>query len=209
MVPPVNMIAYKDDVVFINDLIIIINFQRSKFMLIYVSKNYSTLLVFRTVLLSNFPVSTIVDVIEIQAKLCSTDAIRHLGSFLGNNDEITKEFFDKLNLISEKIDQTMKLDVQKHIKFTIKRLGFNSNFDHIFRTTNPLITKPSVQKFSEVRSKIMSQLLGCKMFQIPDHAYLSPHYGSLGLTKASILTSCGFIGGCRNAVFEFPERFPD
>ncbi|KAL0215888.1 hypothetical protein P9112_008072 [Eukaryota sp. TZLM1-RC] len=47
------------------------------------------------------------------------------------------------------------------------------------------------------------------MFQIPDHAYLSPHYGGLGWTKASILTSCAFIGGCRNAIFEFSERFAD
>ncbi|KAL0226865.1 hypothetical protein P9112_014189 [Eukaryota sp. TZLM1-RC] len=45
------------------------------------------------------------------------------------------------------------------------------------------------------------------MFQIPDHAYLSPHYGGLGWTKASILTSCAFVGGCRNAIFEFSERF--
>ncbi|KAL0223211.1 hypothetical protein P9112_002601 [Eukaryota sp. TZLM1-RC] len=57
--------------------------------------------------------------------------------------------------------------------------------------------------------KILSQLLGCKMFQIPDHAYLSPQYGGLGWTKASILTSCAFVGGCRNAIFEFSERFAD
>ncbi|KAL0211226.1 hypothetical protein P9112_009524 [Eukaryota sp. TZLM1-RC] len=47
------------------------------------------------------------------------------------------------------------------------------------------------------------------MFQIPDHAYLSPHYGGLGWTKASILTSCAFVGGCRNAIFEFSETFAD
>ncbi|KAL0224306.1 hypothetical protein P9112_003696 [Eukaryota sp. TZLM1-RC] len=47
------------------------------------------------------------------------------------------------------------------------------------------------------------------MFQIPDHAYLSPHYGDSGWTKASIPTSCAFVGGCRNAIFEFSERFAD
>ncbi|KAL0208529.1 hypothetical protein P9112_011116 [Eukaryota sp. TZLM1-RC] len=47
------------------------------------------------------------------------------------------------------------------------------------------------------------------MFQIPNHAYLSPYYGGLGWTKASILTSCAFVGGCRNAIFEFSERFAD
>ncbi|KAL0226186.1 hypothetical protein P9112_013510 [Eukaryota sp. TZLM1-RC] len=45
------------------------------------------------------------------------------------------------------------------------------------------------------------------MFQIPDHACLSPHYGGLGWTKASFLTSCAFIGGCGNAIVEFSERF--
>ncbi|KAL0224480.1 hypothetical protein P9112_003870 [Eukaryota sp. TZLM1-RC] len=47
------------------------------------------------------------------------------------------------------------------------------------------------------------------MFQIPDHAYLSPHYGGLGWTKASIFTSCAFVGGCRDSIFEFSERFAD
>ncbi|KAL0219376.1 hypothetical protein P9112_005029 [Eukaryota sp. TZLM1-RC] len=96
----------------------------------------------------------------------------------------------------------MNLDIKKHIKFTIIRLCFSSNFNHIFRSTNPLVTRPLAQKFNELRAKVLSQLLGCKMFQIPDHAYLSPQYGGLGWTKASILTSCAFVGGCRNAIFE-------
>ncbi|KAL0207705.1 hypothetical protein P9112_012333 [Eukaryota sp. TZLM1-RC] len=102
----------------------------------------------------------------------------------------------------------MNLDIQKH-KFTITRLCFSSNFNHIFRSTNPLVTRPLAQKFNELRAKVLSRLLGCKMFQIPDHAYLSPHYGGLGWTKASVLTSCAFVGGCRNAIFEFSERFAD
>ncbi|KAL0223198.1 hypothetical protein P9112_002588 [Eukaryota sp. TZLM1-RC] len=47
------------------------------------------------------------------------------------------------------------------------------------------------------------------MFQIPDHVYLSSHYGGLGWTKASILTSCAIIGGCRNAIFDFSKGFAD
>ncbi|KAL0207398.1 hypothetical protein P9112_012026 [Eukaryota sp. TZLM1-RC] len=95
----------------------------------------------------------------------------------------------------------MNLDIQKHIKFTIIRLCFSSNFNHIFRSTNPLVTRPLAQKFNELRAKVLSQLLGCEMFQIPDHAYRSLHYGGLGWTKAFILTS--------NAIFEFSERFAD
>ncbi|KAL0210915.1 hypothetical protein P9112_009213 [Eukaryota sp. TZLM1-RC] len=162
----------------------------------------------KCVLLSNSPVPTIVDGIEIQAKLYSIDAIRHLGSFLGNNDEITEKLFEK-NSISYKIDRMMTLDINRHIKFTIIRLCFSSNFNHIFRSTNPLVTRPLVQKFNELRVEVLSQLLGCKMFQIPGHAYLSPHYGGLWWTKASILTSCAFVGGCRNAIIEFSERFAD
>ncbi|KAL0207303.1 hypothetical protein P9112_011931 [Eukaryota sp. TZLM1-RC] len=160
-------------------------------------------------LLSNFPVATIVDGIEIQAKLYSIEAIRHLGSFLGYNDEITNELFEKLNSISETIDRMMTSAIQKHIKFTIIRLCFSSNFSHIFRSTNPLITRPLAQKFNELRARVLSQLLGCKMFQIPDHAYLSPHYGGLGWIKASILTSCAFIGECSDAINEFSKRFAD
>ncbi|KAL0206514.1 hypothetical protein P9112_001821 [Eukaryota sp. TZLM1-RC] len=207
MFPSLKMIAYMDDVVLIGDLNIVkkatVCFKE------LFTKIGLRLNLLKCVLLSNSPVSTIIDDIEIQAKLYSIDAIRHLGSFLGNNDEITKKLFEKLNSISDKIDRMMNLDIKKHIKFTIIRLCFSSNFNHIFRSTNPLVTRPLAQKFNELRAKVLSQLLGCKMFQIPDHAYLSPHYGGLGWTKASILTSCAFVGGCRNAIFEFSERFAD
>ncbi|KAL0218514.1 hypothetical protein P9112_004167 [Eukaryota sp. TZLM1-RC] len=101
----------------------------------------------------------------------------------------------------------MKLDIQKHIKFIFTALCFSSNFNHILRSTNPLFNRLLAQKFDELRAKVLSQLLGCKLFQIPDHVYLSPHYGGLGWTKASILTSCACRAGCRNAIFEFCERF--
>ncbi|KAL0219976.1 hypothetical protein P9112_005629 [Eukaryota sp. TZLM1-RC] len=41
------------------------------------------------------------------------------------------------------------------------------------------------------------------------HLVLSPHYCGLGWTKASILPSCAFIGGCRSTICEFSERFAD
>ncbi|KAL0224551.1 hypothetical protein P9112_003941 [Eukaryota sp. TZLM1-RC] len=138
MFPSLKMIAYMDDVVLIGDLNIVktatVCFKE------LFTKIGLRLNLLKCVLLSNSPVSTIVDGIEIQAKLYSIDAIRHL-------------------------------------------------------------------EVNELRAKVLSQLLGCKMFQIQDHAYLSPHYGGLGWMKAFILTSCAVIDGCRNAIFEFSERF--
>ncbi|KAL0211137.1 hypothetical protein P9112_009435 [Eukaryota sp. TZLM1-RC] len=201
MFPSLKMIAYMDDVVLIGELNIVkkatVCFKE------LFTKIGLRLNLLKCVLLSNSPVSTIIDDIEIQAKLYSIDAIRHLGSFLGNNDEITKKLFEKLNSISDKIDRMMNLDIKKHIKFTIIRLCFSSNFNHIFRSTNPLVTRPLAQKFNELRAKVLSQLLF--FFSITG----IPQYGGLGWTKASILTSCAFVGGCRNAIFEFSERFAD
>ncbi|KAL0226517.1 hypothetical protein P9112_013841 [Eukaryota sp. TZLM1-RC] len=207
MFPSLKMIAYMDDVVLIGDLKIVREATgcfKELFNKIGLQFNF-----LKCVLLSNSPVTSIVHGIEIQAKLYSIDAIRHLGSFLGNNVEINKKLFEKLNSISNKIDRMMNLDIKKHIKFTFIRLCFSSNFNHIFRSTSPLVTRPLAQKFNELRAKVLSQLLGCKMFQKSDHAYLSSHYGGLGWTKAYILTSCAFVGGCRNAIFEFSERFAD
>ncbi|KAL0214909.1 hypothetical protein P9112_007093 [Eukaryota sp. TZLM1-RC] len=189
MFPSLKMIAYMDDVVLIGDLNIVK--QATVCFKEIFTKIGLRLNLLKCDLSSNSPISTIGDGIKIQAKLYSIDAIRHLGSFLGNNDEITKKLFEKLNSISDKIDRMMNLDIQKHIKFTIIRLCFSSNFNHIFRYTNPLVTRPLAQKLNELHAKVLSQLLGCKMFQIPDHAYLSPDYGGLGWTKASILTSLG------------------
>ncbi|KAL0213783.1 hypothetical protein P9112_005967 [Eukaryota sp. TZLM1-RC] len=147
MFPSLKMIAYMDDVVIIGDLNIVkqaIVCFKELFTKIGLRLN-----LLKCVLLSNSPVSTIVDGIEIQAKLYSIDTIRHLGSFLGNNDEITKKLSERLNSISDKSDRMMTLDIQKHIKFTIIRLCFSSNFNHIFRSKNPLVTRPLAQKYNE------------------------------------------------------------
>ncbi|KAL0207778.1 hypothetical protein P9112_012406 [Eukaryota sp. TZLM1-RC] len=89
MFPSLKMIAYMDDVVLIGDLNIVkpatVCFKE------LFTKIGLRLNLLKCVLLSNFPVSTIVDGIKSQAKLYSIDAIRHLGSFLGNNSEITKK----------------------------------------------------------------------------------------------------------------------
>ncbi|KAL0210298.1 hypothetical protein P9112_010382 [Eukaryota sp. TZLM1-RC] len=102
MFPSLKMIAYMDDVVLIGDLNIVkkatVCFKE------LFTKIGLRLNLLKCVLLSNSPVATIVDGIETQAKLYSIDAIRHLGSFLRNNDQITKKLFEKLNSISDKID---------------------------------------------------------------------------------------------------------
>ncbi|KAL0214879.1 hypothetical protein P9112_007063 [Eukaryota sp. TZLM1-RC] len=103
MFPSLKMIAYMDDVVLIGDLNIVK--QATVCFKELFTKIGLRLNLLKCVLLSNSPVSTIVDGIEIQAKLYSIDAIRHLGSFLGNNDEITKKLFEKLNSISDKLTE--------------------------------------------------------------------------------------------------------
>ncbi|KAL0214209.1 hypothetical protein P9112_006393 [Eukaryota sp. TZLM1-RC] len=111
MFPSLKMIAYMDDVVLIGELNIVkkatVCFKE------LFTKIGLRLNLLKCVLLSNSPVSTIIDDIEIQAKLYSIDAIRHLGSFLGNNDEITKKLFEKLNSISDKIDRMIEFRYKK------------------------------------------------------------------------------------------------
>ncbi|KAL0219268.1 hypothetical protein P9112_004921 [Eukaryota sp. TZLM1-RC] len=75
MFPSLKMIAYMDDVVLIDDLYIV------KQATVCFKEIGLRLNLLKCVLLSNSPVSTIVDGIEFQAKLYSIDAIRHLGSF--------------------------------------------------------------------------------------------------------------------------------
>ncbi|KAL0208928.1 hypothetical protein P9112_011515 [Eukaryota sp. TZLM1-RC] len=87
MIPSLKKIAYMDDVVLIGDLNIVK--QATVCFKDLFTKIGLRLNLLKCVLLSNSPVSTIIDDIEIPAKLYSIDAIRHLGSFLGNNDEIT------------------------------------------------------------------------------------------------------------------------
>ncbi|KAL0209092.1 hypothetical protein P9112_011679 [Eukaryota sp. TZLM1-RC] len=79
MFPSLKMIAYMDDVVLIGDLNIV---KKATVCFKELFTNIGLRLnLLKCVLLSNSPVSTIIDGIEIQAKLYSIDAIRHLGSF--------------------------------------------------------------------------------------------------------------------------------
>ncbi|KAL0206710.1 hypothetical protein P9112_002017 [Eukaryota sp. TZLM1-RC] len=110
MFPFLKMIAYMDDVVLIGNLNIVKKTTVCfKELFTRIGLRLNSL---KCVLLSNSPVSTIVDGIEIQGKLYSIDAIRLLGSLSGNNDEITKKLFEKLNSISDKIDRMMNLDIK-------------------------------------------------------------------------------------------------
>ncbi|KAL0224490.1 hypothetical protein P9112_003880 [Eukaryota sp. TZLM1-RC] len=106
MFPSSKTIADMDDVVLISDLTIgreaNLCFQE------LFNKIGLRLNLLKCVLLSNSSGSTIADGIEIQAKLYSIDAIRHLGSFLENNNEVTKELFDKMNSISDQIDRMIQ-----------------------------------------------------------------------------------------------------
>ncbi|KAL0208313.1 hypothetical protein P9112_010900 [Eukaryota sp. TZLM1-RC] len=105
-------------------------------------------------------------------------AFKFLGCWLGNLDEI----YSQLNNLLEKFDKDLSFiaecDIEKHIKFFILKICYSGKFTHILRST-PL-----------------------------RHVFCSADLGGIGFTKSSILCKAAFLGGGKNFVFEFFQRFP-
>ncbi|KAL0205087.1 hypothetical protein P9112_000394 [Eukaryota sp. TZLM1-RC] len=121
-------------------------------------------------------------------------AFKFLGCWLGNLDEI----YSQLNILLEKLDKDLSFiaecDIEKHIKFFILKICYSGKFTHILRSTPP--------------SSIFFSLLDVNESLIRSHVFCSADLGGIGFTKSSILCKAAFLGGGKNFVFEFFQRFP-
>ncbi|KAL0219494.1 hypothetical protein P9112_005147 [Eukaryota sp. TZLM1-RC] len=102
---------------------------------------------------------------------------------------------------------------QQAFKFLGCWLG---NLDEIYSQLNNLLEKstpPSVslnfcRSFNKLRVKFFSSLLEVNESLIRSHVFCSADLGGIGFTKSSILCKAAFLGGGKNFVFEFFQRFP-
>ncbi|KAL0214106.1 hypothetical protein P9112_006290 [Eukaryota sp. TZLM1-RC] len=135
-------------------------------------------------------------------------AFKFLGCWLGNLDEI----YSQLNNLLEKFDKDLSFiaecDIEKHIKFFILKICYSGKFTHILRSTPPSVSLNFCRSFNKLRVKFFSFLLEVNESLIRSHVFCSADLGGIGFTKSSILCKAAFLGGGKNFVFEFFQRFP-
>ncbi|KAL0219399.1 hypothetical protein P9112_005052 [Eukaryota sp. TZLM1-RC] len=134
-------------------------------------------------------------------------AFKFLGCWLGNLDEI----YSQLNNLLEKFDKDLSFiaecDIEKHIIFFILKICYSGKFTHILRSTPPSVSLNFCRCFNKLRVKFFSSLLEVNESLIRSHVFCSADLGGIGFTKSSILCKAAFLGGGKNFVFEFFQRF--
>ncbi|KAL0209347.1 hypothetical protein RCL1_007287 [Eukaryota sp. TZLM3-RCL] len=146
--------------------------------------------------------------LEVPSINFNEDAVRLLGSFIGNSSKVQSLLEKQLEIFENELSMVSDFSIPKQLKFAFLRLCYSSKFNHIFRTCPPSLSLCFGQKYNSVRTKFIANLLNVSPDFIPSHAFSSFNYGGLGITKASILTKSAFLGGIRNFLYEFERRFP-
>ncbi|KAL0208536.1 hypothetical protein P9112_011123 [Eukaryota sp. TZLM1-RC] len=119
-----------------------------------------------------------------------------------NLNEIGAKLGTELQLISE-------LEIEKHIKFFILKICYSGKITHLLRSTAPSLSIDFCRSFNQLRATFFASLLEVNPELIRAHLFSSSQFGGVGFTKSSILCQAAFMGGGKNFIFEFLNRFPE
>ncbi|KAL0251043.1 hypothetical protein GEMRC1_000257 [Eukaryota sp. GEM-RC1] len=79
---------------------------------------------------------------------------------------------------------------------------------HLLRSLTPELSYDFCRAFNKIRTDFLSFLLQVNPNILNNHTVSSPYLGGLGFTSSKWWTKAAFIGGGKNFVFEFCQRFP-
>ncbi|KAL0232780.1 hypothetical protein GEMRC1_011527 [Eukaryota sp. GEM-RC1] len=137
------------------------------------------------------------------------DAFRFLGCCLGNVPKISQELSNCLEKTGSELNTISSYDIEKHIKFCILKIYYSEKITHLLRSTGPSIALNFCRSFNELRINFLASLLEVDSTLLRSHLFTSAHFDGIGFTKSSILCKSAFLGGGKNFVFEFVNRFPN
>ncbi|KAL0216893.1 hypothetical protein RCL1_007376 [Eukaryota sp. TZLM3-RCL] len=127
--------------------------------------------------------------------------------FLGFRDHIVNDLNSYLKSIELELDETLKLEIEKHMKFFFLKVCYSGKVTHLLRTTDPLLSYEFCRHFHKLRTIFLSELLQVDSNVLKNHIFCRPDLGGVGFTSSKYLTKAAFIGGAKNFVFEFSNRY--
>ncbi|KAL0204772.1 hypothetical protein P9112_000079 [Eukaryota sp. TZLM1-RC] len=122
---------------------------------------------------------------------------RFLGCYLGNIDEVKGQLSTLSTQFGNELESIENLNIEKHLKFFFLKICYSGKFTHILRSTSPSI------------SLEFSKLLEIDASQLRSHIFCGTNFGGVDFHKSSYLCKAAFIGGGKNFIYEFVNRFPE
>ncbi|KAL0204714.1 hypothetical protein P9112_000021 [Eukaryota sp. TZLM1-RC] len=135
------------------------------------------------------------------------DAIRFLGSYFGNCEKVKSILSGILGILEEQLLAIQELKIDKHLAFSVLNVCFGSKINHLLHSLSPTIFHDFARQFTTLRTNFLGDLVEVCPSKIPYHAFLSPKFGGVGISKAEYLCKSAFIGGMKNFLFEWRLRF--
>ncbi|KAL0218864.1 hypothetical protein P9112_004517 [Eukaryota sp. TZLM1-RC] len=84
---------------------------------------------------------------------------------------------------------------------------YSGKITHILRTTSLDISREFCRPFNYLKTKFFAFLIDVNPDLIRSHVFSSSNFGGINFTKSSILCQAAYLGGGKNFVFEFCNRF--
>ncbi|KAL0205801.1 hypothetical protein P9112_001108 [Eukaryota sp. TZLM1-RC] len=132
-----------------------------------------------------------------------------LGCYLGNIDEVKSQLSTLLTQFGNELESIENLNIEKHLKFFFLKICYSGKFTHILRSTSPSISLEFCRIFNEQRTNFLAKLLEIDASQLRSHIFCGTNFGGVDFHKSSYLCKAAFIGGGKNFIYEFVNRFPE
>ncbi|KAL0224224.1 hypothetical protein P9112_003614 [Eukaryota sp. TZLM1-RC] len=134
---------------------------------------------------------------------------RFVGCYLGNIEEVKGQLSTLLTQFGNELESIENLNIEKHLKFFFLKICYSRKFTHILRSTSPSIFLDFCRIFDKQRANFLAKLLEIDASQLQSHIFCGTNFGGIDFHKSSYLCKAAFIGGGKNFIYEFVNRFPE
>ncbi|KAL0244656.1 hypothetical protein GEMRC1_008738 [Eukaryota sp. GEM-RC1] len=88
------------------------------------------------------------------------------------------------------------------------KICYSGKITHLLRSPAPELSYDFCRAFNKIRTDFLSFLLQVNPNILNNHTFSSPCLGGLGFTSSKWWTKAALIGGGKNFVIEFCNRYP-
>ncbi|KAL0208862.1 hypothetical protein P9112_011449 [Eukaryota sp. TZLM1-RC] len=205
--PEIDIVAYMDDISVIAPITIlkqIATFIQQRYEDIGLSLNISKCLI-----IGHEPIDFFINDVNVPFINYDQSGFRFLGCYLGNIDEVKGQLSTLLTQFGNELESIENLNIEKHLKFFFLKICYSGKFTHILRSTSPSISLEFCRIFNEQRTNSLPKLLEFDASQLRSHIFCGTNFGGVDFHKSSYLCKAVYIGGGKNFIYEFVNRFPE
>ncbi|KAL0207494.1 hypothetical protein P9112_012122 [Eukaryota sp. TZLM1-RC] len=154
----------------------------------------------KCLIIGHEPIDFFINDVNVPFINCDQSGFRFLGK--GQLSTLLTQFGNELESIEN-------VNIEKHLKFFFLKICYSGKFTHILRSTSPSISLEFCRIFNEQGTNFVAKLLEIDASQLRSHIFCGTNFGGVDFHKSSYLCKAAFIGGGKNFIYEFVNRFPE